>query len=75
MLLRGTIRSHFVAAEPIVAVALLTQQELDALGPSFQRAWPLDETTCFEGLLQAIDEADRALCGARGAEQDHPVKG
>lgn len=46
---------------PIVAVGLLTQHDLNLLGPTFDRAWPVDETPCFEGLLQAIDEADREL--------------
>jgi hypothetical protein len=43
----------------IVAVALLTQQELDGLGATFTRAWPVEETPCFDGLLRAIDDADR----------------
>jgi len=51
--------------EKIVAVGLLTQRDLDALGQSFDRMWPVDETPCFEGLLRAIDEADRALCRRR----------
>lgn len=42
----------------IVAVGLLTQQDLQSLGPTFTRAWPVDETPCFEELLQRIDEAD-----------------
>ena len=43
----------------IVAVALLTEHELGLLGSGFSRAWPIDETPCFVGLLKAIDEADR----------------
>ena len=50
-----------VAEERIVAVALLTQRELDVLGPSFSRIWPVDETPCFAELLRKIDEADRQL--------------
>lgn len=45
----------------IVAVGLLTQRNLDALGPTFTQVWPVDETPCFHQLLQAIDEADRQL--------------
>jgi len=45
----------------IVAVGLLTQRDLDALGETFIRLWPVDETPCFSGLLLAIDEADREL--------------
>ncbi|MFL6752753.1 MAG: hypothetical protein ACJ8D5_09900 [Sphingomicrobium sp.] len=51
----------------IVAVGLLTQQELDLLGPTFTRAWPVDETPLFTGLIEAIDEADRELCRSREA--------
>jgi hypothetical protein len=45
----------------IVAVGLLTEHDLSALGPSFRLAWPIDETPCFDGLLQATDEADRVM--------------
>ena len=45
----------------IVAVGLLTQGDLALLGPAFDRAWPIDEAPCFNGLLEAIDEADRDL--------------
>jgi hypothetical protein len=52
----------------IVAIGLLTQRELTSLGPSFDRAWPVDEGPCFSGLLQAIDEADRECWRERDAE-------
>ena len=45
----------------IVAVGLLTEHELRLLGTGFSRVWPVDQTPCFEGLLQAIDEADRQI--------------
>jgi hypothetical protein len=45
--------------EAIYAVALLTRTELRSLGPAFARAWPVDKTPCFGGLLAAIDDADR----------------
>ena len=46
----------------IVAVGLLTQQDLNLLGPTFQRAWPVEHApSSFEGLLCAIDEAERRL--------------
>ena len=47
-----------MACERIVAVALVTHRDLIALGPSFDRAWPVDQAPCFEELLQAIDEAE-----------------
>jgi hypothetical protein len=47
--------------EGIVAVGLLTRTDLDILGPSFTRLWPVEESRGFEGLLRAIDEADRSI--------------
>jgi hypothetical protein len=47
--------------ERIVAVGLLTGQDLSLLGPSFDRAWPVEEAPSFSELLRAIDEADRKL--------------
>jgi hypothetical protein len=48
--------------ERIVAVGLLTQRDLNLLGPTFERAWPVEEApSTFEHLLQAIDQADRKL--------------
>jgi len=48
-----------MSTERIVAVGLLRQSDLDRLGNCFTRLWPVDETPCFSGLLQAIDEVDR----------------
>ena len=45
----------------IVAVGLLTRRELQLLGPTFDRIWPVEEAPHFHELLRAIDEADRAL--------------
>ena len=47
--------------EQIVAVGLLTRNDVRLLGPSFDRLWPVEEAPDFNGLLQAIDEADRRL--------------
>jgi hypothetical protein len=47
--------------ERIVAVCLLTQHELGVLGPTFDRAWPVEEAPNFAELLRAIDAADRRL--------------
>ena len=46
--------------ERIVAVGLLTEHDLRLLGSNFDRVWPVDESTCFSELLEAIDEAERA---------------
>lgn len=53
--------------ERIVAVGLLTQRDVDVLGQSFDRLWPVDETPCFGTLLSAIDEADREIHRERDA--------
>ena len=45
----------------IVAVGLLTRRDLDLLGPTFERAWPVEDAPAFNELLRAIDEADREL--------------
>jgi hypothetical protein len=56
----------------IVAVGLLTQRDMSLLGPSFTRVWPVEETPCFDGLLRAIDEADRQLWREReNAAEEH----
>lgn len=47
--------------EGIVAVGLLTRNDIDVLGPSFTRLWPVEDTPSFDGLLRAIDEADREI--------------
>jgi hypothetical protein len=56
-----------VPKDEIIAVGLLTRRDLDVLGPTFTRAWPVDETPCFGQLLQAIDEADRDIRRERDA--------
>jgi len=43
----------------IVAVGLLTQKELTLLGPTFDRAWPVEDAAVFGDLLRAIDDAER----------------
>lgn len=54
----------------IVAVALLTDDDVTRLGANFRRLWPVDETPCFEGLLDAIDQADRELESAQVASTE-----
>ena len=57
----------------IVAVGLLTNTDLDLLGSSFSRAWPIEEAPAFPDLLRAIDEADQQL--QERTKQPHPVIG
>lgn len=53
----------------IVAVALVTQEELDRPGSAFRRAYPIDDGPCFSGLLQTIEAADRELWRERDREE------
>ena len=55
--------------KPIVAIGLLTADDLQMLGASFDRAWPVDDTPCFDGLLQAIDDADQEIWRRRDRDQ------
>ena len=47
--------------ERIVAVGLLTRREVESLGPTFDRIWPVEDAPHFNELLRAIDEADQKL--------------
>jgi hypothetical protein len=47
--------------ERIVAVGLLTKNDVRLLGPTFDRSWPVQDAPCFNDLLRAIDDADRRL--------------
>lgn len=47
----------------VVAVALLTQDELSILGNTLTYVWPVDDAPQYEELLAAIDEAERRLEG------------
>jgi hypothetical protein len=57
------VAERLAMQDRIVAVALLTQHDLNLLGPAFDRVWPVEETPSFNELLQAIDQADRELGG------------
>ena len=67
---KDTTRSRDMTGDRIVAVGLLTQANWDLLGPTLARVWPVVETPCFSGLLQAIDEADRELRRSGDANDD-----
>jgi hypothetical protein len=62
-----------VPGDRIVAVGLLTQRDVDLLGPTFTRLWPVDETPLFTGLIEAIDDADRDLQRARNRHSGDAV--
>jgi hypothetical protein len=44
--------------DPIVAVGLLTQRDLDVLGSGFRRSFPVSEDAAFDDLLQALDSIE-----------------
>lgn len=48
-----------MSSERIVAIALLTQSNLDTYGAALKKVFPVQETPCFTELLRLIDEADR----------------
>ena len=52
----------------IVAAGLLTEHELQLLGKGFSRAWPINNAPDFDGLLKAIDEAEREMWRARNQQ-------
>lgn len=54
----------------IIAVGLLTARDVDLLGPSFKRMWPVEDVPDFHELLEAIDRADEQL-QAKNAEKPH----
>ena len=56
--------------ERIVAIGLLTRRDLNLLGPTFTRVWPVEDAPCFDRLLHAIDEADSELGRARNRGVD-----
>ena len=47
----------------IVAVGLLTRNDLVLLGEGFNRAYPVYDDTDFADLLKAIDDADLKQTG------------
>lgn len=56
--------------ERIIAVGLLTRRDLDLLGPTFARAWPVEEAPDFAELLRSIDDADEEM---RHKENEAPA--
>ena len=48
-------------SERIIAVGLLTRRDLEVIGPTFDRIWPVEEAPHFNELLRAIDDADQRL--------------
>ncbi len=57
--------------EAIIALGFLTRSDLERLGPTFERAFALDESPCFGELLAAIDQADVNAHRARESADTH----
>ena len=53
-----------------VAVGLLTRDDLRAVGQSIAQAWPVDRSSIFDALLEAIEKADREFLRAREEDPD-----
>ncbi len=62
-----------MADDRIVAVALLTRGDVQRLGENFNRLWPVDETPCFAGLIEAINAADREVRQERALTAGPPL--
>lgn len=61
----------------IVAIGLLTQRDVFALGHDLSRVYPIQDAPCFSALLGAIDDADRAFHRAQDSRQslaNPPIK-
>ena len=54
--------------ERIVAIGLLTKGDVQRLGETFTRLWPVDQSTDFSELLQAIDDAEESHRQLNGDE-------
>ena len=53
---------RFLMDDRIVAIGLLTERDLTLLGPTFDRAWPVENAPSnFAELLHAIDRAERRV--------------
>ena len=58
-----------MSSGPIVAIALLTQEDLSTLGGSFQRAYPVDNVRGFDDLLRQLDGLDQSMTRTTSLEQ------
>jgi hypothetical protein len=56
-----------------VSVGLLARDDLHAVGQSIARAWPVDRSSTFDVLLEAIEVADRE-CSLSRVESELSVE-
>ena len=59
----------------IVAVGLLTRADIELLGTSFNRLWPVEEVPGSGELLAAIDDADRKYWRSKDAHRSSDAPG
>jgi hypothetical protein len=52
-------------SDRIVAVGLLSQRDLEVLGAGFKRVYAVEDVSCFDDLLKAIDAAEARRPGER----------
>jgi hypothetical protein len=45
--------------DPIIAIGLLTQDDVRRLGENFSRLFPVPRDGAFDELIKAIDDADQ----------------
>jgi hypothetical protein len=62
-----------MSSERIVAIGLLTRNDVRLLGAAFDRLWPVEDAPHFSQLLQAIDEADREFSTERDELRREPI--
>ena len=62
-----------MANDQIVAIGLLTDDDLSRLGDTFTRLWPVEDASGFENLLAAIDEAQDRLARDDGELSAKPA--
>ena len=55
----------------IVAIALVTSEELEMLGPNFPRAYAVQDAPCYGEMLSAIDRADREFWHQQDEDRRH----
>lgn len=61
-----------MANDQIVAIGLLTDDDLSRLGDTFTRLWPVEDASGFDDLLAAIDEAQDSFVREDGQRSAKP---
>ena len=66
--------AELTMSNAVIAVGRLARENISALGATFTRFYPVDETPCFGELLNAIDEADREIRRSRLGARSNPPR-